>query len=476
MAAVQAYGLAPAACQPFWPGGFIPHPGLMPPFMPPAVPLAGPVRVAASAGADGIGGSRNKGAAAAVPRRLGHGNFVPRRLCLHWARNGFCRRAEACTFAHGVHELHPESQAEMAQAQVVAPPTSSAMFEGSVRPPFSSDVASSTVSDEKKDFKFNASAPVFLASPQSVSVPQCNPVPAQSVAAGSVETHGANGEVAPAAVENASATIPANAGGENPTMRESPAEREPETRQLMTPEPQQRPEAAAPALLPGVMRRQPPTIDLVEDDGLLPQRSPVFIANPSPAAAAARRFLVRCGAPLSPRALPSPTAASRVSIASLAGSPKVAMSPTAVALYPRRKSSFFGGTVGAESTRSGDTQARSPFSTVSVNSILVGSPLSHQAAQSPRFSRRSLSVEMLPQEMAPPQPIPRDMFLQARVFANRIHQGPPGLAAPSPTTAAKGLGFALPQPGLLRTEAAAAVATLPPSTRVSFSGPVTVGR
>jgi len=43
-------------------------------------------------------------------RRL-PGGFMPRRLCTHWASRGWCKRADTCTFAHGMHELHPDARA-----------------------------------------------------------------------------------------------------------------------------------------------------------------------------------------------------------------------------------------------------------------------------------------------------------------------------------------------------------------------------
>eukprot|EP00931_Biecheleriopsis_adriatica_P108225 TRINITY_DN82568_c0_g1_i1.p1 TRINITY_DN82568_c0_g1~~TRINITY_DN82568_c0_g1_i1.p1 ORF type:complete len:371 (-),score=50.37 TRINITY_DN82568_c0_g1_i1:80-1192(-) len=50
-------------------------------------------------------------------------------------------------------------------------------------------------------------------------------------------------------------------------------------------------------------------------------------------------------------------------------------------------------------------------------------------------------------------PISREQFLQARMVAGKIQRGPPGLGefAPSPTSAARRTGFALPQPGWIRT-------------------------
>ncbi|CAK0910912.1 unnamed protein product, partial [Prorocentrum cordatum] len=54
------------------------------------------------------------------------GHFMPHRLCHHFTNQGWCRKEEACTFAHGPTELHPRAAAtaglpqQMAVAPVVA--------------------------------------------------------------------------------------------------------------------------------------------------------------------------------------------------------------------------------------------------------------------------------------------------------------------------------------------------------------------
>lgn len=55
------------------------------------------------------------------------GHFMPHRLCHHFTNHGWCRKEEACTFAHGPMELHPRAaaaaglaQPQMAVAPVVA--------------------------------------------------------------------------------------------------------------------------------------------------------------------------------------------------------------------------------------------------------------------------------------------------------------------------------------------------------------------
>lgn len=37
------------------------------------------------------------------------GHFMPHRLCHHFTNHGWCRKEEACTFAHGTWELHPRA-------------------------------------------------------------------------------------------------------------------------------------------------------------------------------------------------------------------------------------------------------------------------------------------------------------------------------------------------------------------------------
>mmetsp|Transcript_84848 Transcript_84848/g.245316 ORF Transcript_84848/g.245316 Transcript_84848/m.245316 type:complete len:419 (+) Transcript_84848:95-1351(+) len=50
-----------------------------------------------------------------APRRF-PGHFMPHRLCNHFSAQGWCRKAETCTFAHGWQELHPDVQAQMAKS------------------------------------------------------------------------------------------------------------------------------------------------------------------------------------------------------------------------------------------------------------------------------------------------------------------------------------------------------------------------
>mmetsp|Transcript_88265 Transcript_88265/g.248519 ORF Transcript_88265/g.248519 Transcript_88265/m.248519 type:complete len:353 (-) Transcript_88265:343-1401(-) len=52
------------------------------------------------------------------------GRFVPHRLCNNFAAHGWCEKADACTFAHGFQELHPEVQAQLAPQLGLDPPFS----------------------------------------------------------------------------------------------------------------------------------------------------------------------------------------------------------------------------------------------------------------------------------------------------------------------------------------------------------------
>ncbi|CAE7819989.1 unnamed protein product [Symbiodinium sp. CCMP2456] len=56
-----------------------------------------------------------------VPRRF-PGHFMPHRLCNHWNLQGWCKKAETCTFAHGIEELHPDVQAQLLQQKPGMPP------------------------------------------------------------------------------------------------------------------------------------------------------------------------------------------------------------------------------------------------------------------------------------------------------------------------------------------------------------------
>ncbi|CAE8721236.1 unnamed protein product, partial [Polarella glacialis] len=57
-----------------------------------------------------------------VPRNF-PGHFKPHRLCNHWNAHGWCRKAETCTFAHGLEELHGDVHMQLSQQSALDPPT-----------------------------------------------------------------------------------------------------------------------------------------------------------------------------------------------------------------------------------------------------------------------------------------------------------------------------------------------------------------
>lgn len=105
---------------------------------------------------------------------------------------------------------------------------------------------------------------------------------------------------------------------------------------------------------------------------------------------------------------------------------------------------------------------RSPISsTVSTNINTQGVESFGRSRASSSFSTSSVfspsprRVSLI--SCASPKPIPRDLLLQGRVISKKIQMGPPGLSpyAPTPTSAARGFGFALPEPGFFRTRPSA---------------------
>lgn len=389
---------------------------------PPGIPMPAAAPAAAAPQPGGTGNRR-------MP-----GNFMPRRLCTHWLQRGLCKRADECNFAHGFHELHPDSRAEgarqlgmnpaqamqgaqaaggmpgavpvapiarmqqhvsaqqlSAKAQGIGPPAFS-MFtsvsvagcEGALLPSPYGDCAAAD------PFKFNAGAAAFEPGPSvaggvhdpfrfSVSATAFMPPPIGSVddGGGPLEEH----EIAPQKIELSSLTT-----------------------------------ATVPAVIPGLARRAPP----------------------SPAAA-----LTDCTPKAGER---------RVSLVSSLKSPTAAQSPTA------RKASF--GLMSPKVVSIAAPAVQNSSVMISAPALTLGSPTS---ARSPRVAGASVSfggvspLSIAPAPVTPkaspqsPTPLSRSVLLQARSFATRIDQGPPGLdmCAPTPTSKARNLGFRLPQPGLL---------------------------
>jgi len=395
-----------------------------------------------------------------APHRLGRGGFIPRRLCAHWARSGWCRKGDACTFAHGPHELHPDAQMALMQVSpgqmtVNMPqytdviPSAGAEHAGADLALAEADVGSEA---KPSEFKFNANAPVFVVNTNASDLMRsmaaaegnCDPtldanaaqytmVPTPGLApSGAVPPLEPEGTGASSRMEASAGMIASPSAGEE---RRKPAEESAAVADRA--EEAVEPNGETPAK-PQVRRKVPSPLTGVEAADALAASATVAPQSPvpfqgslpsaSPAAAAARRFLTRIGAA-------APGSPAQVVFAAQVATPKAV--------------SIAAGQLASPRAAPRSQPLTSPSGAVPL------SPM-HLAADpaTPGATQRTPLVAS-PLALGSPQPISRGTLLQARGVAQKIHQGPPGLAmyAPTPTSAARSFGFAYPQPGFFRTEA-----------------------
>lgn len=336
------------------------------------------------------------------PPRNFPGHFMPHRLCNHFTAHGWCRRAEACTFAHGLQELHPDVRAQLSglglPPDVVRGGKSKGKGKGptveaaeevrkilgamqTTMPVMMGNGACGQYSyfsqfADMNSFNLNAGAAEFV----PVTGASFQGVP-QEFLGGDDEDDGS---------ENGGTTNQADAGSNTPSRR--------------------RP-APAPLTLDAdmtpttVAQFQSPTANVV----VRPLSSPIHVQS---------TLVMR--APTGSTALMSPTGGHYFPTYSVA-SPTAALAPL-------------------------PSPVRAPLpqplaSPVHV-AITTGWPGSPQYLLSPMTK--------------PPTPVPisRGTLLQGRTVAIHMEQGPPGLAnfAPTPTTRAANLGFRYPHPGYMVTQ------------------------
>jgi len=330
-----------------------------------------------------------------VARRF-PGHFAPHRLCNHFSTQGWCRKAEACTFAHGMQELHPDVQMQLApqmgydypgmfptsQLQTVTACRSQGGSRGKDAGRAATAVAAEAgVVVEHGEgaadcFKFNVAAQPFVLN-----------VAAQPFVPPGAEVP--NGEAA---------SPPKETPISSSKRRQAPSP--------LTTEDLESPAVVSTMALPTVL-------------------SPAKLVQTSPRVVTTSRPLL-----LSPKAvLLSPSgnlcaAASSVATGAL-------VSPTSpVAAKPG---------LAPQSPACG-TILRSPLVLLSPSGARVVSWPASPASAVPWPGSPIAGT---------PVAIPRERLLQARTVVKRLEQGPPGLAhcAPTPTTKAGKFGFQYPQPG-----------------------------
>lgn len=325
-----------------------------------------------------------------VPRRF-PGHFMPHRLCNHWNLQGWCKKAETCTFAHGVEELHPDVQAQLLQQKPGMPPPTVTkdgrlVVHGVTKPagkvevpgypmqPLPNLYEQSTLLGSgllNTNFAFN------LAGPQTVLPLTATTAMASKVAAQEIgEEDGAR---------------------DRSSSPGTPSKRRPAPAPLTFDDSDETPGTAVPANL----TRMSPTVRYTTTTIRAPLASPMRVSLVS-------------------RSLPSPVS--------------TGFTPTGM------------GTSVATSVAM--AALSTPKTTVPAAVPSLESPARVTFNRAPGGFWPTSPVSVLP---TTPVPIDRSTLLQARQVAVRMEQGPPGLAmwAPTPTTKANLLGFRYPEPGYM---------------------------
>ncbi|CAE7240340.1 unnamed protein product [Symbiodinium necroappetens] len=350
-----------------------------------------------------------------VPRRF-PGHFMPHRLCNHWNLQGWCKKAETCTFAHGIEELHPDVQAQLLQQKPGMPPP--------------------TVTKDGR---------LVVHGVSTVSKP-----------AGKVSTETAVGYPT-AQMQSALASLygaQANSLLGSGTTTLSPFASVTNFPFNLTPGTQ--------ALLPQLS--QPGLSDVKEnlsepEDGLCSSSpgtpSKRVTGRPAPAPLSLDDISPADGQAMMVRPLVSPSVAAHYT--TIRTQPMA--SPMRVPLVSRPLPSPISTgtpTAGAMS----NTATSVAMAAISTPKAVPVPSLTSPARVTAHFSVRTPTSGLVwpgsptkvispSAQPATPVPIDRSTLLQARQVAVRLDQGPPGLAmwAPTPTTKAGALGFRYPAPG-----------------------------
>lgn len=341
--------------------------------------------------------------------------FMPHQLCSHYSGSGWCRKADQCTFAHGLHELHPDvaamygqQQQQMSSTLAMLEARGAAFLQQQHQRTFSQDFAENgteaatimgatsslgasimgttaslglteatpTAVSDTEGFKFNLNATPFV-------------VPAQPGGPMKFNTQAAPFVPKAAKVISISCT-------DDTSKDESPPAPPPLDETSVPPLPAFPSDSSAGGLTLPIERRSPRSGE----------------QSPSAVETSMRR--------VSLDATPSSRRASVLSQMSLGGSSRRA-------------------------------------------SAVVGTPT---AAVNPRIlSSQALSPRATPKAASPTATVfDRSTLLRARTLAKNIEQGPPGLGmcAPTPTSAARGFGFQFPQPGYISSRRFSNSTSLPP--------------
>jgi len=344
-----------------------------------------------------------------VPRRF-PGHFMPHRLCNHWNLQGWCKKAETCTFAHGIEELHPDVQAQLLQQKPGMPPPT-VTKDGRLVVHGVSKPAGKVVGGEVPGFPMQTLTNIYAAGQNSV------------LGAGALPFHSTTG-------------YPFNLTGSAGRMVATPLSGHMKAAQLEENDNEEEDTAEGEnSSTPGTPRetRHRPTPlsldDISEGNGqammVRPLVSPTVastyticaqpMASPMRVSVVSRPLPSPISTGLTPTGMCASSMATSVAMAAISTpTPKMATAPTSLTSPVRVTQSY---------------TCRTP----------TGFPW----PASPNL--------VSPKNPSTPVPIDRNTLLQARQMAVRMEQGPPGLAmwAPTPTTKANLLGFRYPEPGYM---------------------------
>lgn len=362
-------------------------------------------------------------AVSSVGRNRFSTKFMPHQLCSHYTGQGWCRKAEQCTFAHGTQELHPEVAAMYMQPQASLGSSARAMLEARgaafLQQQQQQSMAQSVLS---QDYTANgievASMPIGTTSSLGPSI------------IGTTTSLGQMRTEAPVAVADSAEGFKFNldaapfVAGAQMKFNSQAAPFVPTTQPKM-------------AKVVSIAKDEPDADDDTSPPGIASESSTLGLTLPI-----GRR------SPRSSSDEQSPSAASRMVPAPLTlgegmtpSSRRVSVvSPTSVS--SRRASLLVGTPTSAVQARILSSQALSPRGTPTAR-------MTPKAALSP-------SATMFD----------RSTLLQARTVAKKLEQGPPGLGmcAPTPKSEARAYGFQFPQPGYISSRRFSLSTSLPPPT------------
>ncbi|CAE6971901.1 unnamed protein product [Symbiodinium natans] len=339
-----------------------------------------------------------------VPRRF-PGHFMPHRLCNHWNLQGWCKKAETCTFAHGIQELHPDVQAQLLQQKPGMPPPS--------------------VTKDGRLVVHGVSKPAGKVESVGYPMPMPDVYGSTNLLGSGLLNTNFGFDLTGTQIPPPTAAMQLN---ELPELKE-------------TADDAQEP-ARARSTSPGTpSKRRPAPAPLSLDDLSLEKGKSSVLAMQNVYYAGMRPLGSPMRVSVVSRPLPSPistgftptgattSVATSVAMAAIS-TPKTGTAQVPSLASPARVTTHFPTSL-ASPARVTAHFTRSPTGGL----MWPGSPTMVSPTGKP----------------STPVPIDRSTLLQARQVAVRMDQGPPGLAmwAPTPTTKANLLGFRYPEPGYM---------------------------